>query len=320
MLGKKPFMKKRRAFIGLGSPLFYDYKSPAHCTENDRSSSPNPVLDASTGLMLLYDELWFLCESLCPQNLRGRSFVKYVDREGLLSGFNQSQITWDRFQLTAVQEDRRKKAFSIYREVIRRAGINWDASPDNHTHSLSIGPLEVSANSISPAAIGMDLLILEHLKDWSFDYVTNTFSSDFILPEQSGFFRAKLTEELVIDRVPNYLQQLGPYHPCIEEAREHRYLVEFRSWISTETAPKNSKDVAEIKKSVKEALRETQKNLLEHYFSKTEPVWTLSKSLGGMAADLLLPGVGSVIDVHSQYKEEKEKQKVRWQGFLLLEK
>jgi hypothetical protein len=32
--------------------------------------SPNPILDSPFGLMLLYDELWFLTKDLCPTNLR----------------------------------------------------------------------------------------------------------------------------------------------------------------------------------------------------------------------------------------------------------
>lgn len=30
--------------------------------------------------MILYDELWFLCESLCPFNMRKLPYIKYVDK------------------------------------------------------------------------------------------------------------------------------------------------------------------------------------------------------------------------------------------------
>ena len=37
-----------------------------------------PIIESPWGLMLLYDELWFLCKDVCPLNMRECSFVKYV--------------------------------------------------------------------------------------------------------------------------------------------------------------------------------------------------------------------------------------------------
>src|SRR5689334_3222402 len=75
---------KRIAFVGLSGPIFYDYNNQATRAASDLIDSPNPVLDSPFGLMLLFDEVWFLCRSLCPENLRGASFVKFVDETSLL--------------------------------------------------------------------------------------------------------------------------------------------------------------------------------------------------------------------------------------------
>lgn len=48
-------MKKRRAYVGLSTPLFYDYSKDAKKTNNDKYSSPNPILDTPFGLFLLYE-------------------------------------------------------------------------------------------------------------------------------------------------------------------------------------------------------------------------------------------------------------------------
>ena len=58
-------MKRRIAYIGLSYPLLYDYQHQAEMTENDVADSPNPIIESPLGLMILYDELWFLCESIC---------------------------------------------------------------------------------------------------------------------------------------------------------------------------------------------------------------------------------------------------------------
>ena len=52
----------RIGYIGLSTPLAYDYSVDARRAPSDLHSSPNPLLDSPYGLMLLYDELWFLCD------------------------------------------------------------------------------------------------------------------------------------------------------------------------------------------------------------------------------------------------------------------
>lgn len=67
------------AYIGLSGPTNYDYINTASPTRNDISSSPNPILENAFGLAIFYDEIWFLCESLCPNSLRGHPRIKYID-------------------------------------------------------------------------------------------------------------------------------------------------------------------------------------------------------------------------------------------------
>jgi len=74
-------MEKRIAYVGLSTPVFYDYKYPAPQSKADTRSSPNPILDSPYRLLLLYDEIWFLTRSLCPNNMRTLSYVKFLDEE-----------------------------------------------------------------------------------------------------------------------------------------------------------------------------------------------------------------------------------------------
>src|SRR5215204_5796630 len=69
----------RIGLVGLSTPIAFDYGVEATRTLADVASSPNPILDSPFGLMLLYDELWFVCRSLCPENMRGCSFVRFLD-------------------------------------------------------------------------------------------------------------------------------------------------------------------------------------------------------------------------------------------------
>lgn len=42
---------------------------------------------------------------------------------------------------------------------------------------------------------------------------------------------AEVIEKIIIPNMPNYLNKEGSYHPCMEELRENKYLVDFRRWI-----------------------------------------------------------------------------------------
>jgi len=134
-------MSKRVAFVGLSTPLFYDYQNPANRAVTDIRSSPNPVLDSPFGLFLLFDEIWFLCRSLCPHNMRNLPYVKFLDETGrlpLLSEFESkaSDLVKNIKADPQFNKQREKfyESFRMYWETVRRVGIYWDVAPDNHTH------------------------------------------------------------------------------------------------------------------------------------------------------------------------------------------
>jgi hypothetical protein len=45
---------------------------------------PNPILEAPLGLMVLYDEVVFLNETICPKSMQDLDFIKFLsDREDI---------------------------------------------------------------------------------------------------------------------------------------------------------------------------------------------------------------------------------------------
>ncbi len=71
----------KRALVGTSTPIGYDYKNQAQKASSDLDDSPNPIIYGSMGLFIIYDEIWFACESLCPQSMRHLPYVKFLDRE-----------------------------------------------------------------------------------------------------------------------------------------------------------------------------------------------------------------------------------------------
>jgi hypothetical protein len=120
----------RIAYVGLSTPLLYDFQYPARKTKADLSSSPNPILDSPFGLMLLYDEIWVLCRSLCPENMRSLDYVKFLDEEQILpdlSDIQMSSLAKDIIHNDPTTEDRYHKVrrlFESYDELTSALGLD----------------------------------------------------------------------------------------------------------------------------------------------------------------------------------------------------
>ncbi len=314
----------RVGFVGLSTPIFYDYKVHASKAPSDQSSSPNPVLDSPMGLLLLFDEIWFLCRSLCPENMRELPYVHFLDEEKLLPRLDDIQFP---DLLTQIKSDpvlgkrykRLQQSFSFYRENVKRLGIHWESATDNHTHGLKIGSITTSGNSVSAEKVQFDLEVARRLsKKQNVELITNAFSERWLEDPAGLAMKARLAELLVIEDIPNYLTPYGPYDPCVEEARDNAYLKDFRKWIAQRGIPSEG-ELKDVKQEVEHSIAEAQRKLfLKHYDAKTE-YQAIGKTLLGFATDLI-PGASAVmsaVELASEAKELVEKRSDRWQAFLV---
>lgn len=260
---------KRIGYVGLSTPSFYDYRNPASRAASDSSSSPNPILEGAFGALLLYDELWFLCRSLCPENMRSLRYVKFLDEENQVPEFDPDWLPepdqiFDPGAVAVFQ-----KSSAAYNEVKEQVKVYWDAAADNHTHGLKIGNLRFSGNSWNIKNVVFDVLLAERFPQ-KVELITNSFTSRLFKTEASVRDKLVLSEVLILDSVPQFLTPRGPYHPCIEEVRESSYLTQFRKWIQTEAPFVGSKDAKEIKAEVEAKLVESQQEILLKYL---DPKW-----------------------------------------------
>ena len=314
-------MGKRIAFVGLSGPLMYDYRQPAATAPSDLSSSPNPIFDSPYGLLLLYDEIWFLCRSLCPNNMRGLPFVHFLDEEQRLPDVNAIDVAplAEAFRADPAAQQRFdavQSLFAHYDAVRRSLRIDWDAAPDNHTHGLQIGALRTSANAVSLENILFDLQVVERLEDSRVELFANSFARRY-LDSASRPKATDLTQLLVVDRIPNWQSPAGPYHPIIDEVRDDRYLSEFREWIAGTTENADASDVKEVKTQVEAALEESKKRLLVRHLDESRMFNAAGKTIIATAAELVVPFVGATSGLVQDAKEAHSATKLRWQGFLV---
>jgi hypothetical protein len=307
---------KRIGYIGLSAPSFYDYRTPASRAPSDGSSSPNPILEGAFGAMLLYDELWFLCRSLCPENMRSLPYVKFLDEIDSVPEINQEWLpaadqVFDTTAIAAFNE-----SSSAYNQVKKQARVHWEGAFDNHTHGLKIGNKTLNGNSWSIKNVLFDILVVDRLGD-TVELVTNSFTARLFRTEASARRKLELSEILVLDSVPQFLSAVGPYHPCLEEVRESKYLKDFRQWIQTESGFDSPKAVKDVKDEIDAKLAESQREVFLKYLDPRGSYTSLAETMLGVGMDTLLPGTSTIKDLVKLWREEKQKAGFRWQGFIL---
>lgn len=313
---------KRVAFVGLSTPIFYDYEFQASKTTSDTMSSPNPILESPFGVLLLFDEVWFVCRSLCPENMRALPYVKFLDEEKDLSFFSQIDIPkWD--ELIRADPNLKskfqsfEKSFLSYEEIVKRAGIHWDARPDNHTHSLEIAGKTFQGNSFSLQNLLFDMEIVKCIGRKNVELITNSCTQAWLGDSADSFMRLRLSESLIIEDIPNYLGPEGPYHPCIEEARESKYLTAFRNWIAERPSVSHEKEILEVKNEVEAAIKVAQDEIFLKHLNPRNQYESIGKTLLGTAIDVVIPGFSLIEAIGNEVETFIDNGNRRWMGFIV---
>jgi hypothetical protein len=314
----------RKAYVGLSSPIFYDYGNPAKKPDKRQNSSPNPILDGPFGLILLFDEIWFLTRSLCPENLRKCPYVFFVDEKDLLEGFEFDSDYEISDLFDPRQIDAQRGGFSVYESTLFAKGIHWGAGTpiDNHTHELispTINPqLRLVGNSMDARNVVFDLAVLNYLGE-GFELVLNSFTdrllagSDLLDVKPQEFSEAML----FVENIPNYQTPLGPHHPILDELREKGNLPHFRKWVTSQNKMVSQSELNEVKIAVEATLKETVDDLTSKYFDRKTEVKSLGKTFFGWSLDAAMPGVGRLYKLYDSWSDHSKREKARWQGFIL---
>lgn len=321
-------MKRRIAYIGLSYPLFYDYRNPASMCENDIESSPNPILESPMGLLILYDELVFLCKSLCPDNMRTLPYVKFVDC--LFPDLCLSQIE-------EVSQEDEKKLNGLLKESFSwgmlRHLMKLDTDRfivDNHSHGLKIADITTSA-SYSSWSFAFDIGVFSFLKDnydSEIEFVSNSMAR-CALPDRGNV--VEFAEKIVVRDIPNYLSCSGPYHECMEELRESSNLVGFRKWIVENHAHITQLEIDDAVRTVYRTIQEKQDEVFMRYLHENSGYETFKSTgktiLKTTAGAIPIPGINlaatiwglndDLADCADRMDKMFDVQSIRWQGFIV---
>jgi hypothetical protein len=316
----------RVAFVGLSTPLIYDIGNPASPTSANRYFNQNPVLESAFGLLLLFDEIWFLCRALCPENMRGLSYVKFLDESGLLPNitdiayWNSIDVFSDPNISERYSRNLEKTAGEYNSTRIFLDRLIPGADTDNHRHVLSIGGREDLVPSSAPIRLDnilFDLEVIKRIGRKDVELITNSGTQWWFDSPNNPILQAKLVELLTIGNIPNYLSSKGPYHPCVEDVRNSPYLQSFRTWLTQQSSNVNQGEVEEVTNTVEAELKEAQEHVFLKYLDSQCMYTSTAKIVAGIVADILIPNISSVIalaEATQDYFSDKDK---RWQGFII---
>lgn len=169
----------------------------------------------------------------------------------------------------------------------------------------------------------MDLYVfqaLQELYDQDIELVTN--SKYNLGAFNNNSVKAEFIEKIIIPGIPNYIGTSGPYHECMEELRENKYLKDFRHWVIENHNNIQKAEITEMCDTVEKSINETKETLFKKYLENNSEysffkstATTLIKTTAG-----LLYSPISVIDAFAGNiiagKRALSAKSVRWQGFV----
>lgn len=241
----------RRAYVGFSTPIGYDYRHLVRKAESDTSDSPNPVLVGSMGLFLLFDEIWFPCASVCPDNMRDLPYVHYLEELRPTIPLFPHEILdrWpapeDGTSIFEVHPDGYGGLTGLY--YGRANGV------DNHTHGLNCFEADFHGNP-TPSNLVLDLYLVDLFHELDLTLVLNESTATYAFPNGWDYLRGRdagkeislVERALEISSLYDITGVDGPYHPLVQELREHRYLEAFRKWANCEVTRLDNRTVEDI--------------------------------------------------------------------------
>ncbi|MFC8570805.1 hypothetical protein ACFUIW_34115 [Streptomyces sp. NPDC057245] len=336
--------KKRRAFLGDLAPTLYDHRADNR-VQAYGEAWPNPVLENALGLMLCYDELWFLHRALCPADMQELDFVHFVsdDQDQMRTAHEGFQHGWEVVQehvLPALPSPRPLK------NALR--GGAKPGLPPAVTHSLRL--LAHTSELLSKAGHETDLSLvgryygfieLDFPANWSYmaqwfipdalglgpvDHIINSSMSRVLQVVGSGskddlqFETEKITaiEQVLHLRTTDTLGPRGAYHDFIADLRKDKRVKDLRDFFAGRPSPDGGATV--LAREVEQLVADHQKEALRrmHRPAKLRAIGSMAL---GATANQAVPGLGSVlstlVNADRTLSDFKFRKNSRWAAFVV---
>lgn len=314
-------MNKRIAYLGLSYPIRFDVTLDIKSWLGSSSLKGEkfPIIESPWGLMLLYDELWFLCKDVCPFNMRKCSFVKYVN--DLFPQIDYKQVYDTAKNISNKPQNIYDSMDEYYYEFCKKTVYHTVSTCSSQ--KCHVGELNAHAGPY-PNNFLFDTLIkveIERLSGKKVELIPNGNLNYESYISQGGIL--ELSSKLILNGIPNYLTHDGPYHPIIDELRESKYLVDYRTWICDYHSHLQTSEIEEVKNAVEDELKNIQDKILFRYMDEhskktfyTSTAKTIVNTAIGAVSVPYSVGI-AVKDIATERKKMLEMQSDRWTAFVI---
>lgn len=319
----------RRAFIGFSSPVGYDTQISTTKTRNDRyPDTCTPMVFGTTGLLILYDEIFFACESLCPENMRALPYVKFLDQE-----YPSTDLLNQSFHADV------ELAYKSFPEdlAFQNAGLSSAEHQDfcethyggyfaDHQNGLAFMGTEVLPKPGVLQCI-IDAWIINRYKELDLAIVINPLTARNYFQSQADagttveatLRKLEISEKLItLKNVVDFRGPNGPYHPVIEELRADSDIRYFRQWLNDSCKQWHNREVSEIVNCVDAIIDEFVAKRLANDVSPSLVKLVVSVAKGLVVEQIEWLGlIAGIADEVRQYQTKRQnKNEYGWQAFI----
>ena len=176
------------------------------------------------------------------------------------------------------------------------------------------------ASSTDFRAIYTDWEIISQFNLHDCDPIYNSANARYydkiVRPAERSNRQIAIAQELIVKHLPNYLGPNGPYHECIEELREHRFLSDLRTYLDELVSNGTKQEIADITSEMERLAKEFQSRVFHKHLSSRVEYFTIGKATITDAIGLVIPGAGIVTELVELYFRRRKHKKMRWAGFL----
>jgi hypothetical protein len=314
----------RTLFVGLSGPIGYDYQG------EHGSHSANAVLEDVTGLLLCYDELVFLSRELCPSDMKGLEYVRFLEDDE--QSLARALVAVEQFM--EIREDAQLGMFEWrgWQDVVRHVtGSDPACRVDNHSRPLRALPNErpLAGNAAEVGNALLDVGVAVSLQLDQIDVLTNSVASRAVNLAISELdptprhmytdWQVDIAQELGSIRVPNVWNSRGGYDPAVEDLRHHHEVEAFRAFLSKEV-----QDGAEASERAAEITSLADVYARQELSRRHEPksiYRTVGRALLGPVLNYVQPGLGTVgssgLKALDWVAERKRDSETAWAAFVV---
>jgi hypothetical protein len=311
----------KRGFVGLSTPLGYDYLNPIREGQGSSLDVPNPFVESVNGLLLSYDEIWFPSRDFCPKDLHHLDYVRFLEdfssvKERALVAVEQAQDAFLPEDIPVPDVGLMEKQRQMVMDSVPAIGL------DNHGRDSEFG----IGNSADGELFVSDLLMAASL-DFEVDVIVNSALAGSIHALEVGDkvhqidqgFVPRAMEDIACVRSLDFVTSTGSYHESIEDLRGHARIVEFRQYLGQE-AP-NQKDFVGLVAEVNRQVDSYAAMAMDKYLKGNGMLFTAGSATVGALGNLAFPVVGSVLSgafsVAKYLQQGAGRKKVGWSMFVL---